>query len=318
VYLAWADARSGRSEILLSYSADGGKTWSRPRAVNDDRARDNLDGPDHCTPTIAVNHDGLVGVMWYDRRDDPNNVGYHVRFTASLDGGDSWLPSVRVSTAGNSFEGSETPSLFGIVFPVDAGGIRWVIGDNAWHTNGHTAGLAAAADGSFHPVWVDNRTGLPQMWTAAIAVKGSATPNGSPELSAYVDVSRQITAQISELALDRKTGRLTANLRLRNTSASPVQGPFRVRVLDVRSPVGIATIQNADNRETLAGAVWNFDGLPAPGALEPGQTSEPKPITFRLTDIRSFRRNGRLDAIYLNLETRVLAPLKQKVDPRPR
>jgi hypothetical protein len=39
------------------------------------------------------------------------------------------------------------------------------------HFNGgDTAGLAADAAGVFHPLWIDNRTGIHQMWTAAVTV----------------------------------------------------------------------------------------------------------------------------------------------------
>jgi hypothetical protein len=37
--------------------------------------------------------------------------------------------------------------------------------------SGDTAGLAADAGGVFHPVWIDNRTGVPQMWTATVKVQ---------------------------------------------------------------------------------------------------------------------------------------------------
>ena len=37
---------------------------------------------------------------------------------------------------------------------------------------GDTAGLAADADGVFHALWIDSRTGVHQMWTATIAVRG--------------------------------------------------------------------------------------------------------------------------------------------------
>ena len=35
LYVVWADERSGQLEIMLSYSTDGGRTWSRPRRVSD-------------------------------------------------------------------------------------------------------------------------------------------------------------------------------------------------------------------------------------------------------------------------------------------
>jgi hypothetical protein len=89
-----------------------------------------------------------VGVCWYDRRDNPDNLGYYVRFRASVDGGRTWLPSVRVSTAAQ------------------------VSSEDTRKNSGDTAGLAADADGVFHPVWIDNRTGIPQMWTATVKVRG--------------------------------------------------------------------------------------------------------------------------------------------------
>jgi hypothetical protein len=58
-------------------------------------------------PTVAVNRDGVVGVAWYDRRDNPDNLGWWVRFRASRDGGETFLPSARVSEAPSSYGASE-------------------------------------------------------------------------------------------------------------------------------------------------------------------------------------------------------------------
>jgi hypothetical protein len=35
---------------------------------------------------------------------------------------------------------------------------------------GDTAGLAAGTDGVFHALWIDTRTGVPQVWTAGVTV----------------------------------------------------------------------------------------------------------------------------------------------------
>src|SRR5262249_1121780 len=38
LYAVWADGRfGGRTQIVMSYSSDKGKTWSAPKIVNDDR-----------------------------------------------------------------------------------------------------------------------------------------------------------------------------------------------------------------------------------------------------------------------------------------
>lgn len=152
VYLTWPDRRSGHSEVYFAYSTDRGATWSESRVITDNPPGDTTD---QFMPTLAVNGDGVVGLLWYDRRDNPDNRGYYPRFAASLDGGVTWTPSTRVSTA-----------------PYAAGPVsqRSAFAGNG----GDTAGLVATADGVFHPVWVDDRTGVPQAWTAPVRVAGAA------------------------------------------------------------------------------------------------------------------------------------------------
>ncbi|HEX7957408.1 MAG TPA: sialidase family protein, partial [Pyrinomonadaceae bacterium] len=163
VYVAWADTRSGRTEILFAHSPDGGKTWAKPITVNDDRPfAPPARGPDHFMPTLAVNREGVVGVMWYDRRDNTDNFGWHTRFAASLDGGETFLPSVRVSGGGQSVTKGEW-MLFGLATQPEAasaGGLMLKFyADGSQFNGGHTAGMTTGRNGSFHPVWVDNRTG---------------------------------------------------------------------------------------------------------------------------------------------------------------
>src|SRR5262245_50688094 len=101
LYAVWTDISSGRGRIMSAHSSDAGKTWSQPTTVDDDVPPRANNGPDAFMPAVAVNRDGVVGVSWYDRRDNADNQGYTVRFAASLDGGTSWSPSVRVSTGAN-------------------------------------------------------------------------------------------------------------------------------------------------------------------------------------------------------------------------
>jgi hypothetical protein len=118
-----------------------------------------------------------------------------VRFTASYDGGETFLPSVAVSNAGR--DPLKSPK-----FPLEVfvtGGAKkseWVKGATIragmspggfFFNGGHTAGLAADAGGAFHPFWIDNSTGTAQLWTAAVSVYGSAIANGSTQLAGLED-----------------------------------------------------------------------------------------------------------------------------------
>lgn len=309
LYAVWADLGSGRSEILLSYSADKGKTWSEAKPVNDDRPfSDPSSGPHNFLPVVAVNMAGVVGVMWYDRRDVPDGLGWYVRFRASLDGGETWLPSVRVSTA--PADQSKNQKLFtradasaGSNLKLNVGlvGMQFAAAD--------TAGMAADAAGRFHPFWIDNRTGVPQVWTATIDVKGEVWRNGSRESAALDDLSDKLTWEITDASYDRSTNLITAFVQLRNRSSTSLTGPIKVRALTLRSALGPLEVVNADNNQTREGAVWDFNDTLPGGALSPNQTAATKKLIFRLSDTLPFKEGNLFRYGLLSLEARVLGKL---------
>jgi len=87
VVVAWADYRNGDADILMSYSDDGGGSWSEPQRLNDDDARN---GHDQFFPWLSVDPtSGVVSAVWYDRRDDNDNHLIHLygrRWRDRLDG----------------------------------------------------------------------------------------------------------------------------------------------------------------------------------------------------------------------------------------
>jgi len=147
--------------VYLHYSADRGSRWSEPVVVNQGAGRE----PYARTAAIAVNRNGVVGITWYDgRADKTGDVAFRCQelfFTASLDGGRSFLPDVRVSSAKNCPVTSANGEA----------GRRWPAG-------GDYHGLVAAADGRFHVLWSDSRSGVYQLRAATIRVKGEAAAGG--------------------------------------------------------------------------------------------------------------------------------------------
>ncbi|MBI1872266.1 MAG: exo-alpha-sialidase [Acidobacteria bacterium] len=324
LYAVWNDSRSERLDVLLSYSSDKGKTWSKPVDVSDDRIADDPaeQGPDQIMPLVAVNKKGVVGVAWYDRREHKDNLGWWFRFAASLDGGETFLPSVRVSNVANNFGGSEIwpvkTSVSGGGEPLRAGApappsarplaVRVAV-DNFFFSSGHTSGFVADAGGTFHPIWTDNRTGLSQLWTAPVTVASEAVRNGSKDLAALDDVTAKVTLDVTDTTYDRSTKTVVMRARLKNTSKDTVHGPVNVRVIALQSDVGVPTIVNATNGAAGLGAVWDFSPLVKSGELKPDEVSDPLELRFRLDDVRALRQGQRSRFGLVNLDAKVLGHL---------
>lgn len=314
LYVAWPDRRSGRSQILLSASSDGGRTWSPARIVNDNAPADTTD---QFMPTVAVNRDGVLGVTWYDRRGHPDNMGWDVRFTASLDGGESFAPSVQVSSAGTTF-GARIPwtGLRSATSRAPGGTTLRVSLNTFTFLGGDTAGLAADADGTFHAVWVDNRTGVPQVWTAPVRVRPHGGPPHREAQRAVTNPARVVTPQrdgpvnvplsppdeslggelserlalvVTRTSYDREEEKLSVVAHLENRSPQSVRGPFRMRVAALRGELGDPVPLEPDNGQRGVGAEWVFEAAELP----PRGRSASRTLHFTLTNPRPYR-SGRV------------------------
>jgi Ca2+-binding RTX toxin-like protein len=162
LYVVWGSDPAGtpdNSDVFFSRSTDDGATWS---------AMTQLGGgggaTDQFQPNVAVNDVGDVGVVWYDRRNDPtNNTNIDVYTAFSSDGGATFLPIVRV-----------TDVSFGLpqLNPIFAPGMA-----------GCYMGEYIAIDGSgvnFYYLWGDNRN----------TVTNTNWPAGRPDPDVYFDKIR--------------------------------------------------------------------------------------------------------------------------------
>jgi BNR/Asp-box repeat len=95
IYITYAAQAAGdQGDVFLTVSTDHGKTWSAPVRVNDDATK-----TDQWMPSVAVTEDGVVGVMFYDRRNDPvNNLNIDVYLAVSTNHGKSFHPKQRITT----------------------------------------------------------------------------------------------------------------------------------------------------------------------------------------------------------------------------
>jgi hypothetical protein len=83
IYIVWNDDRNENADILLVRSEDGGNTWSQPLQVNDDPENSTAD---QFFPFVDVSPLGDVHVVFYDKREDPDNYLIDVYYAHSTDG----------------------------------------------------------------------------------------------------------------------------------------------------------------------------------------------------------------------------------------
>jgi hypothetical protein len=315
LYAVFPAIISDRIQIQCSYSSDMGTTWSRPVTVNDDRSPEQGGkGPDHLLPSVGVNRDGVVLVTWYDRREANDNLGWRLRAAASLDGGETFSASVPVTDNANIY----SPAT---AWDIEALGTRGFQRDdealvsmnvsvrNFFTSGGHTTGLAIDADGTFHPTWIDNHTGIAQLWSASMRVDGTVVKHGAADLTNLADISQSVTLEPSKRSWDQATGTLSVTAQLWNTSNDTVQGPVKVRAVILESELGVPEVTNADNGQDGTGAVWDFSSQLSGGRLTPTKLSGPRTLTFRLWALRALGQGRELKTNILTLHARVYGNL---------
>jgi hypothetical protein len=303
LYVVYPDVQSGHVQIMFSYSSDKGMSWSRPLPLNDDRSPDGVVGaPDHHMPMVAVNKNGVLGVMWYDRRDSLNNMDFTVRFTASLDGGETFLPSVKASEADFTHDGKDLKWV-----AIARGSVVKQTWQNSspndsfaklditlpsgqlYYRGGDTAGFAADENGVFHPFWVDNRTGVSQIWTGSVTVMGKAIRNGAADLANLENISEKVVIKYTNTHYDRSANILSVSAQLMNVSEETIAGPIKARVTRLNSELGAAKILNTDNGDNTVGALWDFTPTLKDNKLNPKEMSGVKRLEFSFSDIRSLK-----------------------------
>ena len=141
---SWMDLNAaGNTDILTSFSDDGGRTWT-PAAP----ATDALGGVDRFNHWLAIDPvTGDVNVSFYDTRNDTTGSRFmtDIYFSQSRTGAASWLANVRVTDVSSNEHDCDG------VFPCD--------GIDYGNQTGDYAGLASFG-GVSHPIWTDSRKQL--------------------------------------------------------------------------------------------------------------------------------------------------------------
>jgi hypothetical protein len=135
-------------DIVLHYSTNSGQTWSAGIRVNQDPLNN---GKFQYFPAIHIDDGGGVNVLYYDDRNTTVDSA-SVYLSRSTNGGTTWT----------DYEVSDHNFL-----PQPIGGLgQGYQGDNI--------GLASVGD-TLWPVWMDNSSGIYQVWTCPIDIPSLGT-----------------------------------------------------------------------------------------------------------------------------------------------
>ncbi len=303
LYTVWPDVRFGNPRLLFSSSKDRGNSWAEPKLIDADTPQ----WSSQFQPMCFVNREGVLGLMWFDTRASDKNDRYDLYFTASLDGGETFLPAVRVSSA-PSFPGAEINLVPSHLFGINRAGsinVRTLSAFTRWGDGGDYMGLTATADGLFHPFWADSRSKCFQIWTCAIAVRsgkevvGHETTSGSQDVALAgkrkVLLNTQLELVYDPIRYDPASRVAILPVRLKNISEIPLQGPFFVKIkalfpedeLKYVRPewLNVPEVLNASNREKGAGAEFDYSSsLRDFESLDPGALTEAVEWKFRFSN----------------------------------
>jgi hypothetical protein len=144
------------ADIDMIKSTDGGATWLPPLRVNDDPLGVNVD---QFHPWLTVNEDGVIVMIFYDQRMDPNHYLFDVFGAYSFDGGETFTANHRITNVSSSpanlksggqpgdYDDTENyPKKMAEILTPMAGKIAEYIGVTASHDN-------------INAVWTDTRNG---------------------------------------------------------------------------------------------------------------------------------------------------------------
>lgn len=287
LYAIGSTFTDGVYRLALRISSDRGRRWSAPRYLSA-----MIGAPrDQFAPSAAFNASGVLGVAWSEMTDATH---YVERFTASLDGGRTFLaPRVITTVASMPFNDE---NVSGQTNGFGKGSFFQYSGFTTRSGGGDYFGMTTDDAGSFHPLWIDSRDGVgAQLYTATIALL-TQTPTCTPTSDELADLGKNVKLIFDPSRMNVATGVLTMPLRLENSGNVPITGPVTFTITALQTdeyippkamvpPNAVPRVIGATNGMTGVGATLSFSNSFGDfDELPPGGVSNAVDLRLRLSN----------------------------------
>ena len=284
IYLAYVDRYNttqvpnnpaDNTDIFLLASDDGGSTWFNPSTgnsanttsgaeqVNDDDAQtDGFSESDRSQfePSVAVDPaNGMLGISFFDARNDAARARVATYVGVSIDGGASFSPETYVNTPQQAID--EATNAIVTLGPIpDNQSTASGIGDTIFNFGDHQALIMY--DGAVMPVWASNMNGARNN-SAGNPLETVNLRNGLPATTSLLQITiAHATAPVGPRVIAVTQGPVGVSGDTLNPNPSSTSGPtfgkFKVtfdRPIDVTSFVP-ADVQVLNDGTTDAKAVY--------------------------------------------------------------
>ena len=259
--------------------------WSPPTLIDDAPAvapGDGSRGRDADWAGLAASQDGVLGVTWVEQRSDC------WRFSASVDGGRSFLPSVPLNRCPRQAP-ADAESYGDYLWAVpnidtEKGGrdtSRTGITVRYWDvTTAGPPGVVADAAGAFHPLWALPRD-QGRLWTTTVRVSRVTAVRPQVRVQNLTEVTSRVAFGMTDLQYDYAAGVLRLNLSLFNHDSGSLRAPLIVRGGPIASGLGSVAALEPDGVED-GHSLWDFSSVLRGGMLRPQEESGPRQLTFSM------------------------------------
>lgn len=285
LFVAYTDGCNGSDRLILTTSADEGKTWTVGTALRIPKDVGRIE-----SPSLVVVSKVLLGLLWKDKPTSSSWFFSYIRdgsvlatptcltdsSTKPAIGNDSlWTEIIQSNRVGGSVD---FPSEGSITLNV-----RTLL-NAVWRSKGvlMTGGRVAA-------IWSSGADDGMRLYYESISSETLAGPDQWTQASiSEEDVSRNVQLlyggdrdQVGQY-FDEATGTLKICTTIRNLGHHPIEPPIEFRVDDLNSTWGAVSALNSSNHLPGAGAIFDVSGALTGSQIPPGSTSNPFCMSFRL------------------------------------